>query len=324
MVSGCKKKVLVAGATGYIGKAVVAELLDRDYIVFAIVRKENQLEYSDQSNLNVISLEIGKNSDWTKQLPKVDIIISCLASRSGCEHDTNFVDYSLNSDLLYFALKIKLQHFILLSAICIQKPKLAFQRAKLRFNSKLMSSGLRYSIVLPTAFFKSLSGQVNRIKNGKSFLVFGTGKRTSSLPISEIDLAKYIVNCIGSEESWNKSLPVGGPGPAVTPIDQAEMLFKIFDKPKKIKHISPRFFDFALVLLFPVSFFSQKIKDKVELLKIGKYYAEESMLYYDAEANAYDASKTPQFGEKLLYEYYCSLRDEPEKIPDMGSQKLFS
>ena len=225
---------------------------------------------------------------------------------------------------MYFALKIELQHFILLSAICIQKPKLAFQRAKLRFNSKLMSSGLRYSIVLPTAFFKSLSGQVNRIKNGKSFLVFGNGKRTSSLPISEIDVAKYIVNCIESEESWNKSLPVGGPGPAVTPLDQAKMLFEIFDKPKKIKHISPRFFDFVLILLFPVSFFSQKIKDKLELIKIGKYYAEESMLFYDADADAYDASKTPQFGENLLYDYYCSLRDDPDKIPDMASQKLFS
>lgn len=324
MVSGSKKKVLVAGATGYIGKAVVAELLDKGYFVYAIVRKEKRLEYSDQSNLKVLSLEAGENSDWTKQLPRIDIIISCLASRSGCERDANFVDYSLNSDLLYFALKIKLQHFILLSAICIQKPKLAFQRAKLRFNSELVASGLRYSIVLPTAFFKSLSGQVNRIKNGKSFLVFGNGKRTSSLPISEIDLAKYIVNCIESEESWNKSLPVGGPGPAVTPLDQAKMLFEIFDKPKKIKHVSPRFFDFAIILLFPVSLFSQKIKDKLELIKIGKYYAEESMLFYDADADAYDASKTPQFGENLLYEYYCSLRDEPEKIPDMGSQKLFS
>ena len=48
------------------------------------------------------------------------------------------------------------------------------------------------------------------------------------------------------------------------------------------------------------------------------------MLFYDADADAYDASKTPQFGENLLYEYYCSLRDDPEKIPDMGSQKLFS
>ena len=314
----------MAGATGYIGKAVVAELLDKDYFVYAIVRKEKRLEYSDQSNLKVLSLEISKNSDWTKQLPKIDVIISCLASRSGCERDANLVDYSLNSDLLDFGLKIELQHFIILSAICIQKPKLSFQRAKLRFNSKLMASGLRYSIVLPTAFFKSLSGQVNRIKNGKSFLVFGNGKKTSSLPISEIDLANYIVNCIESEECWNKSLPVGGPGPAVTPLDQAEMLFEIFNKPKKIKHISPRFFDFALVFLLPVSFFSQKIKDKVELLKIGKYYAEESMLFYDAEADAYNADKTPQFGENLLYDYYCSLRDEPKKIPDMGSQKLFS
>jgi hypothetical protein len=26
----------------------------------------------------------------------------------------------------------------------------------------------------------------------------------------------------------------------------------------------------------------------------------------------------------LLYDYYCSLRDDPKNIPDMGSQKLFN
>ena len=324
MVSKVTKKVLVAGASGYIGQVVVQQLLQEGYFVYAVLRESSKLDLPHNDNLCVLTLDMEKKYFWTGQLPKVDVVISCLASRSGSEIEANYVDYSLNSDLLNFACKSKIEHFVLLSAICIQKPKLAFQRAKLRFNSKLVASGLRYSIVLPTAFFKSLSGQVNRIKNGKSFIVFGNGKRTSSLPISEIDLAKYIVKCIESEESWNKSLPVGGPGPAVTPLDQAKMLFEIFDKPKKIKHISPRFFDFALILLFPVSFFSQKIKDKVELLKIGKYYAEESMLFYDADVGAYDASKTPQFGENLLYEYYCSLRDEPEKIPDMGSQKLFS
>ena len=53
----------MAGATGFIGKAVVAELLDKDYFVYAIVRKEKRLEYSDHSNLKVLSLEISKNSD---------------------------------------------------------------------------------------------------------------------------------------------------------------------------------------------------------------------------------------------------------------------
>ena len=260
---------------------------------------------------------------WTDQLPEVDVVISCLASRSGSASEANYVDYGLNCDLLNFACKFKIEHFVLLSAICVQRPKLAFQRAKLKFHSKLISSGLRFSIVLPTAYFKSLSGQINRIKNGKSFLVFGSGEETRSLPISEVDLARYVINCIRYEQYWNKSLPLGGPGPALTPIDQAEMLFEIFGKPKKIKHISPRIFDLAIVFLIPFALFSQKIKDKVELLKIGKYYARESMLVYDEEVGSYDANKTPQFGDSLLYDYYCTLRDDPQSIPNMGSQKLF-
>lgn len=52
-------------------------------------------------------------------------------------------------------------HFVLLSAICVQKPLLEFQHAKLRFEAELQAAGdITYSIVRPTAFFKSLAGQV--------------------------------------------------------------------------------------------------------------------------------------------------------------------
>lgn len=56
-------------------------------------------------------------------------------------------------------------HFILLSAFCVAKPLLQFQFAKLQFEKALTSAAeasqgkLRYSIVRPTAFFKSVSGQ---------------------------------------------------------------------------------------------------------------------------------------------------------------------
>ncbi len=53
------------------------------------------------------------------------------------------------------------QHFVLLSAICVQKPLLEFQRAKLKIETELQSQNdLTYAIVRPTAFFKSLGGQV--------------------------------------------------------------------------------------------------------------------------------------------------------------------
>lgn len=53
------------------------------------------------------------------------------------------------------------KHFVLLSAICVQKPLLEFQKAKLQFEADLQANdALTYSIVRPTAFFKSLAGQV--------------------------------------------------------------------------------------------------------------------------------------------------------------------
>ena len=57
----------------------------------------------------------------------------------------------------------------MLSAICVQKPKLAFQHAKLKFEDTLQTSGLNYAIVRPTAYFKSLTGQVKRVKQNRPF-----------------------------------------------------------------------------------------------------------------------------------------------------------
>lgn len=75
--------------------------------------------------------------------------------------------------------------FVRLSAICVQKPRLAFQHAKLAFEVELQASGLDWTIVRPTAYFKSLSGQVERVRQGKPFLMFGDGTLTACKPISD-------------------------------------------------------------------------------------------------------------------------------------------
>ena len=72
----------------------------------------------------------------------------------------------------------------------MQKPLLEFQRAKLAFEDKLKASGLTWSIVRPTAFFKSLSGQIARVRAGKPFLLFGDGTLTACKPISDDDLGR--------------------------------------------------------------------------------------------------------------------------------------
>ncbi|GIR71642.1 MAG: hypothetical protein CM15mP74_28930 [Halieaceae bacterium] len=62
------------------------------------------------------------------RIPTVDAVISCLASRSGAPIDAREVEYEANQKLLEYAERIAAQHFVLLSAICVQRPRLAFQR----------------------------------------------------------------------------------------------------------------------------------------------------------------------------------------------------
>ena len=78
------------------------------------------------------------------------------------QKDSWAIDYQATLNCLEVAQEQGTSHFVLLSAICVQKPLLEFQHAKLKFEETLKASqGLTYSIVRPTAFFKSLAGQVS-------------------------------------------------------------------------------------------------------------------------------------------------------------------
>lgn len=93
-----------------------------------------------------------------------DVLVSCLASRTGAPKDAWCIYHDAHVAALAAAKAAGVGHMVLLSAICVQKPILAFQQAKLAFEQVLAGSGMDYTIVRPTAFFKSLSGQVERVK----------------------------------------------------------------------------------------------------------------------------------------------------------------
>ena len=140
-------------------------------------------------------------------------------------------------------------HFVLLSAICVQKPLLEFQRAKLAFEKVLIESGITYSIVRPTAFFKSLSGQVDRVKRGKPFVMFGDGTLTACKPISDGDLADYLATCLDDVTRHNRVLPIGGPGEAITPRQQGEQLFALLGGAPRFRRVPVALLDVVIAVL---------------------------------------------------------------------------
>ena len=315
-------KIFVAGSTGYIGKNVVKYALDNGFDVVTAKRHSDNKPGQLNKKLKVIKISNNDNN-WIADLEKVDVIISCLASRTGEPKDAHLVDYKLNCLLLEKAKALKCSQFILLSAICVQKPRLAFQFEKLAFEEELKKSGLNFSIVRPTAYFKSLSGQIENIKKGKPYVYFGDGQITQCNPISEKDLSLYILSCIKDKNKWRKILPIGGPKQSITPKDIGKILFEIFEVSPKYKSFPTKLLDAIRLLLLIISPFSNWAKNKSELIKIAKYYATESMLIWDEKKKCYDANMTPSTGKDTLRDYFYSIKNLDLKLEIDRDSKLY-
>ena len=211
----------------------------------------------------------------------------------------------------------------------MQKPLLEFQRAKLKFEADLeqealaSDGNLTYSIVRPTAFFKSLAGQVEIVKDGKPYVMFGDGKLCSCKPISEEDLASFIVNCIKDEDKINKILPIGGPGEALTPLQQGELLFRILGKEPKFFKVPIGVMDFVIGILDSLKKIFPSLEDAAEFGKIGRYYAAESMLILDPETGEYSAEKTPSYGTDTLEDFFRRVVREGMAGQELGEQTIF-
>ncbi|WP_291829996.1 NAD(P)H-binding protein [Bosea sp. (in: a-proteobacteria)] len=321
------------GATGTIGRATADALLRRGHDVVCLVRTRPGapapvtptdpagLGGSASVRLVDVADPVALARDGFAGEP-FDAVVSCMASRTGAPKDAWAIDHRAHLNVLAAAKQAGVQHFVLLSAICVQKPLLAFQQAKLAFEAALIGSGLRYSIVRPTAFFKSLSGQIERVRAGKPFLLFGDGTLTACKPISDGDLADFIAGCLDDASRWNRILPIGGPGEAITPRQQGEALFALLGRPPRFRQVPVALLDAIIGGLSLAGALLPSLAAKAELARIGRYYATESMLVLDPRTGRYDAAATPSTGTETLFDFYRAVLGGAA-APERGDHAVF-
>jgi len=325
-----RKRVFLLGATGTIGRAAVCALLARGHEVVCFVRPR-QDAHGAPARHELPDGALSRTGDVCDpgsvardgfRDERFDAVVSCMASRTGVPEDAWAIDHRAHLNVLDAARAAAVSHFVLLSAICVQKPRLAFQHAKLAFENALIGSGLTYSIVRPTAYFKSLSGQIERVRQGKPFMVFGDGTLTACKPIGDADLANYLADCLEIRSRWNRILPIGGPGDAITPREQGEHLFALLGRRPNFSQVPPSLLQGLAATLRLGSRLVPALAAKAEFARIGHYYATESMLVLDPVTGCYDAAATPSFGTERLFDYYArALRNEV--APERGEHAVF-
>lgn len=314
-------RVLLLGATGTIGQATARALRSAGHEVAVLVRRQPGRSPADvAASLPGVALvwgdvaEPGVVADVLSRIGPVRSVVSCLASRTGVAAEAQAIDHLAHRQALQAAQAAGVRQFVLLSAICLQRPRLAFQHAKLAFEAELQASALDWVIVRPTAYFKSLSGQVDRVRRGGAFRVFGDGTGTACRPISDADLAAYLVACLDDPSRQRRILPIGGPGPALTPLDQARLLAELSGQPLRVKSVPIGLLDRIATLLDGIARCTPRrwraaVQARAEYARIGRYYASESMLVWDAASQRYRDDLTPATGRDTLADHYRSLLD---------------
>ena len=210
------KKVLVAGASGYLGRYAVKEFKEKGYQVRALVRDAEKIktagahgEPAIQDMIDEIVIGDVTNPESIKGICKgIDIVFSALGlTAPHPEHTSDDVDYLGNKRILDQALNEKVSRFIYVSVFNHDKmPEIASIKAHERFVADLKQSGLSWAVIRPNGYFSDMGRFFSMAQSGHIFMI-GEGEKKIN-PIHGADLAKV---CVDAVDGACREIPAGGP-----------------------------------------------------------------------------------------------------------------
>ncbi len=225
--------VLVAGATGYLGRHIVKQYMSMGWHVRALVRNAQAARESGLDATELFEGEATNPLTLCGVMGGVDLVISTLGitrQRDGLSYWD--VDYQANANLLTDALAAGVERFAYVHVLNAHKMQnIPLVAAKQAFVDRLQASPIKSTVIAPSGFFSDMGDFLNMAKSGRVFL-FGTGNLRLN-PIDGADLADVIARTILEGRDF---VPVGGPE-TLTQNEIAQAAFKALGKPAKITHL---------------------------------------------------------------------------------------
>ncbi|PWN07383.1 SDR family oxidoreductase [Rhodohalobacter mucosus] len=255
--------ILLAGATGYLGKHILKELTLWGIPTIALTRRLPGIDDVNSESVQVAIADVTRPETLTGLAKEVDTVISTVGitrQRDGLSYMD--VDYRANMNLLREAQRSQVRKFIYISVINGSTHRhLALTSAKEKFVDELKESGLDYTIIRPNGFYSDMKEVLMMARRGKIYL-FGNGEYKLN-PIHGADLAEI---CVRSISEKSKEITVGGPD-ILTHNEIAEMAFTALGKEPKISYL-PDWTRRAIIAGFRI-FTSAKTYGPVEFMLTG-------------------------------------------------------
>lgn len=210
------RKVLIAGATGYLGRFVTREFKSQGYWVRVLARNLNKLEHPGpflepavKDFVDDIFIgEVTRPETLKGLCDDIDIAFSSIGiTRQRDKLSFRDVDYQGNRNILDIALKTSVKKFIFVSVFNADLlGNIPIVKAREEFAEDLKQAGVDYTVIRPTGYFSDMTEFLKMAISGRAYLI-GNGKKRLN-PIHGADLAKVCVDAVNAQQN---EIPVGGP-----------------------------------------------------------------------------------------------------------------
>jgi uncharacterized protein YbjT (DUF2867 family) len=254
-------KILIAGAAGYLGTHLVAAALEAGHDVSALDLRDTVPEPLKHRLKRFSAADVTKPETLKGLLDGMDVVISSIGLELPRKNLSYWdLDYLGNLNLLSAAKQAGIKHFMYVSVMKADSDNsVPILKAKARFEKELKSSGLNYTIIRPTGYFKDFSGIFMKMAGQGRINLVGNGKRRIN-PVHPQDVAEFMIGKLGETES--QTYDAGGPN-LYSYDELARLCFRCTGGNENIHHVPAPVFGllrlvmrFAKPLLYPVLKFS--------------------------------------------------------------------
>jgi nucleoside-diphosphate-sugar epimerase len=214
-------RVLVAGASGYLGRHIVEECSARAHRVRALIRDPDKRDLIKGAEETIAIDLLDRGEQLGHVMEGIDVVVSaagqpCTLQRTSDRRSFRRVDPQINRSLLHAAIAEEVRKFVYIAVLA--GPRLGhldYVAAHEEFNG----------------FFYSYLDLLEFARRGLA-ISFGDGNARSN-PIHEADLA---VACVGAIDGTSPQIEVGGPD-IITRREEVEMAFAAVGRKPRVLRI---------------------------------------------------------------------------------------
>jgi uncharacterized protein YbjT (DUF2867 family) len=213
-----QNKILLTGASGFIGRHIVEHLLSRGFAVRCLVRRQVQLPAppNTQDLLETAVGDITEPSSLTEALSGVHTVVHLVGIIRETPRATfQRIHVEGTGNLLAAATRAGVKRFFYMSGLGARpKARSRYHQTKWEAEELVRASGLQYVIFRPSVVFGPRGDFVNTlvdlVTRGPIIPIVGDG-RTPMQPVWIGDLVQAVEKTLTSPELWNQTWEIGGP-----------------------------------------------------------------------------------------------------------------